>query len=150
MLQAAAIARDGVQPRRGPLRDALTLFDENGALLQAPAPLWQALCQRDWAALFITHRALWAEARLTLVGHALLEQLATAPRKPLTAHVLPADTVLAMDEAAWAAKPFSPLPVLGVPGWWPANADPSFYADAAVFRLAGTPRSTDTARRCRS
>lgn len=137
VLQAAAIARDGVQPRRGPLRDALTLFDENGALLQAPAPLWQALRQRDWAALFITHRALWAEARLTLVGHALLEQLATAPRKPLTAHVLPADTVLAMDEAAWAAKPFSPLPVLGVPGWWPANADHRFYDDPAVFRLGG-------------
>ena len=149
-LQAAALARDGVQPRRGPLRDALTLFDENGALLQAPPLLWQALRQRDWTALFITHRPLWAEARLTIVGHAMLEQLATAPRKPLTAHVLPADAVLAMDEAAWAAKPFSPLPVLGVPGWWPANADPAFYADTAVFRPAGSPRSTGSVRRCRS
>ena len=133
-LQAAAIARDGVQPRRGPLRDALTLFDENGALLQAPPPLWQALRQRDWMALFITHRPLWAEARLTIVGHALLEQLATAPRKPLTAHVLAAEAVLRMDETAWATKPFCPLPVLGVPGWWPGNAAPAFYADATVFR----------------
>ncbi len=149
-LQAAALARDGVQPRRGPLRDALTLFDENGALLQAPPLLWQALRRRDWAGLFITHRALWTEARLTLVGHALLEQLATAPRKPLTAHVLPSDSVLAMEESAWAAKPFCPLPVLGVPGWWPDNADPAFYADAAVFRPAGSPRSTGSARRCRS
>ena len=57
-LQATAIARDGVQPRRGPLRDALTLFDENGALLQAPPVLWQALRQRDWTGLFITHRPL--------------------------------------------------------------------------------------------
>jgi hypothetical protein len=133
-LQAAAIARDGVQPRRGPLRDALTLFDENGALLQAPPVLWHALRQRDWTGLFITHRALWDEARLTIVGHALLEQLATNPRKPLTSHVLPADAVPAMDTGDWAAKPFSPLPVLGVPGWWPANADAGFYADAAVFR----------------
>jgi len=149
-LQAAAIARDGVQPRRGPLRDALTLFDENGALLQGPPVLWQALRQRDWTRLFITHRALWADTRLTIVGHALLEQLATAPRKPLTAHVLPADAALAMDAAAWAAKPFCPLPVLGVPGWWPANADPAFYGDAAVFRPAGSLRSTGSARRCRS
>jgi hypothetical protein len=33
-----------------------------------------------------------------------------------------------------ARKPFSPLPLLGVPGWWPANEDPAFYADASVFR----------------
>jgi hypothetical protein len=26
------------------------------------------------------------------------------------------------------------MPVLGVPGWWPANVAPDFYADAAVFR----------------
>lgn len=134
-LQAAEIARHGVGGRRGPVRDALTLFDENGALLQAPPLLWQALRQRDWAALFITHRALWARARLVIVGHALLEKLATAPRKALTAHVLPADAVLAMDAAGWAAKPFCPLPVLGVPGWWAANGEAGFYADPAVFRL---------------
>lgn len=133
-LQAAEIARLGIAARRGPARDALTLFDENGALLHAPPPLWAALRARDWRALFVGHRALWAQARLTLVGHALLEQLATAPRKPLTAHVLVADDPLALDTAGWAAKPFAPLPVLGVPGWWPANADPAFYDDAAVFR----------------
>ena len=42
-LQAAEIARAGVGAVRGPLRDALTLFDENAALLQAPPPLWDAL-----------------------------------------------------------------------------------------------------------
>ncbi|MDH4392699.1 MAG: DUF3025 domain-containing protein [Aquabacterium sp.] len=143
-LQITEIARHGVGSQRGPVRDALTLFDENGALLHAPPPLWRALRQRDWPALFITHRALWADARLVIVGHALLEKLATAPRKALTAHVLPADAVLAdavladavlaMDATAWAAKPFCPLPVLGVPGWWPANAEAGFYEDAAVFR----------------
>ena len=35
-LQAAEIAAHGVGPVRGPLRDALTLFDENGALLSRP------------------------------------------------------------------------------------------------------------------
>jgi len=41
-LQAQAIARDGVGARRGPVRDAITVFDENGALLAAP-PLLCAL-----------------------------------------------------------------------------------------------------------
>ncbi|HQX67511.1 MAG TPA: DUF3025 domain-containing protein, partial [Ottowia sp.] len=27
-----------------------------------------------------------------------------------------------------------PLPLLGVPGWWPANQAPAFYDDAEVFR----------------
>jgi hypothetical protein len=132
-LQAAEINRAGIGTVRGPLRDALTLFDENGAVLVAPEVLLAALRQRDWQALFITHRCRWAEASLTLVGHALLEKLATAPRKALTAHVLLVDP-LALDAAGWAAKPFWPLPVLGVPGWWPGNDNPAYYADAAVFR----------------
>ena len=47
-LQAAEIAKAGVQPLRGPVRDALTVFDENAALLIAPQPLWDALAARDW------------------------------------------------------------------------------------------------------
>jgi hypothetical protein len=144
-LQAQAIAADGVQAVRGPLRDAVTVFDENGALLQAPDALWDALRARDWQRLFVDLRPLWAEARLVLFGHALLEKL-VFPRKPMVAHVFHApeamnsiaswDAWLAdqVDAAAWSAKPFTPLPVLGVPGWWPANAAPGFYDDAQVFR----------------
>jgi hypothetical protein len=132
-LQAAEISRAGVSASRGALRDALTLFDESGAWLQAPPELAAALRARDWQALFITHRARWAEASLTLVGHALLDKLANAPRKALTAHVLLVDP-LALDAAGWATKPFFPLPVLGVPGWWPDKADQDFYSDSAVFR----------------
>jgi hypothetical protein len=51
----------------------------------------------------------------------------------LTAHVLLADP-LALSEARCATKPFAPLPVLGIPGWWPANEDPRFYGDKTVFR----------------
>lgn len=142
-LQAAEIAARGVGATRGALRDALTLFDENGALWQdAPALLTQALAARDWHALFITHRALWQHHRFEIFGHALLEQLATAPRKGLTAHVLLSDP-LALTPAQWASKPFLPLPVLGIPGWWPANQDPVFYADTQVFRhlpLKGEPK----------
>ena len=135
-LQAGELARQGVGGRRGPLRDALTLMDENGALLQAPQALWTALLARDWPRLFVSQRPLWSQARLTIVGHALLEQLATAPRKALTAHVLCVEPGQApcIDAGTWAGKPFTPLPVLGVPGWWPDNDDPAFYDDAAVFR----------------
>jgi Protein of unknown function (DUF3025) len=116
------------------LRDALTLFDEFGALWpDAPPALAQALAARDWQTLFVGQRALWAGHRFEIFGHALLEQLDTAPRKGLTAHVLLADA-LALSPAQWARKPFFPLPVLGIPGWWPANQDPAFYEDARIFR----------------
>jgi len=144
-LQAAEIARAGVGATRGPLRDALTLFDENGAVLDAPPALWEALIARDWQALFVTQRSLWQDARLLLFGHALLEKLVT-PRKPITAHVLlthRAAGLAAFDDAAMArnfdakaleAKPFVPIPVLGVPGWCVENTSASFYADPQVFR----------------
>ena len=140
-LQAAEIGRAGIGMVRGPLRDALTLFDENGAVLDAPEVLLAALRQRDWSALFITHRQRWAEARLTVVGHALLEKLSTAPRKPLTAHVVLTDPHT-LDAAGWSAKPFWPMPVLGVPGWWPDNSGAGFYSDATVFRPQRGPMVT--------
>ncbi|GAB4213188.1 MAG: hypothetical protein Fur007_06880 [Rhodoferax sp.] len=140
-----ARAHHGPNGVRGPVRDALTLFDENGAVLQAPPALWTALHQRDWAVLFGPLRGLWREARLTLFGHALMEKL-VKPRKSITAHVYQApqaiDSIADLDD--WlaqdlvpkklAGKPFAPLPVLGVPQWWAANADPAFYADAQIFR----------------
>ena len=144
-LQAAQIAVDGVQPPRGPVRDALTLFDENAAFLLAPQPLWDALIARDWQRLFIELRPMWQDAQLVLFGHALLEKL-VSPRKPITAHVYrgqPATNSIA-DLDSWiagditaqklASKPFVPLPVLGVPGWCAENKKLSFYEDILVFR----------------
>jgi hypothetical protein len=144
-LQAAEIASAGVQDVRGPVRDALTVFDENAAFLLAPPQLWDALQQRDWRRLFVQYRPMWQQAQLVLFGHALLEKL-VYPRKPITAHVylahpavdsFPAlDAFLAADLEAGklAGKPFVPLPVLGVPGWWPENENFSFYDDSDVFR----------------
>ena len=149
-LQAAQIAHSGIQPVRGPARDALTVFDENAAFLQAPDALWDALVAKDWHRVFVTLRGEWQQAHLVLFGHALLEKL-VSPRKAITAHVYRAyaasNSIADMD--AWVAadlsadklatKPFAHLPVLGVPGWWPANRDPSFYADATVFRPPKSP-----------
>jgi hypothetical protein len=146
-LQAAQIASSGIQPVRGPARDALTVFDENAALLQAPDALWDALAAKDWHRLFVTLRPLWKDAQLILFGHALIEKL-VAPRKSITAHVYRVHAVshapahidgwLVHDLTAerLASKPFAHLPVLGVPGWWAANEDLHFYDDTGVFRAA--------------
>src|SRR4051812_47117293 len=154
-LQAGEIAASGIGSRRGPVRDAITVFDENGALLQAPLALWEALEARAWRRLFVELRPLWCQARLWIFGHALLEQLAV-PRKGLTAHVWRGDAALDSGAAAdaWlaarctaptlAGKPFTPLPVLGVPGWWPGNENFSFYDDSLVFRPRKTPEPTTT------
>lgn len=151
-LQADQLALAGAPcASRGPVRDALTLLDENGVLLQAPPVLIDALQRRDWQALFVTQRAAWGEARIVLFGHALLEKL-LRPRKGITAHVwvVPAacDSMTqwladSVTPQQLAAKPFLPLPVLGVPGWCAANASPDFYADAGVFR----PAQKETAAR---
>lgn len=151
-LQAEAIARDGIGGRRGPVRDAITVFDEFGALLDAPAQVFAALREHAWRRLFVDLRPLWARARLLVFGHALLEQLAVAPRKDLTAHVwhepvamdsiADADALLAARLApeVLAGKPFLPLPVSGVPGWSRENTNFSFYDDSHVFRPRKTPQ----------
>lgn len=142
-LQAEQIAALGIGARRGPVRDALTLFDENGALLAAAPDLVEDLRERRWQRLFVEQRGRWqAEARLVVFGHALLEKL-VAPWKSVTAHVwveqagaeqAGADGPQRLSAARLAGKPFLPLPVLGVPGWWPANEDARFYDDPQVFR----------------
>ena len=85
-LQADDIGRHGVSAKRGALRDAATLFDENAALLRAPRALTGALRSHDWQRVFIEQRALWQQSELMLFGHALLEKL-VHPRKAITAHV---------------------------------------------------------------
>lgn len=147
-------------PARGPMRDRLTLLDENGACLigDDPEPA-AALRAHDWTGLFVRGRSAFQRGtRVLLFGHGLMQRL-MRPYKAACAHalVLDDDTVHAGGEptpdADWMARADGrlaarirtltlaerplPLPVLGVPGWWPANASPGFYDDAAVFRPAG-------------
>ena len=157
-LQSAQIALAGVGKSRGPARDAATIFDENSALLVVrdsadSRALVAALRGHQWSEAFCDRRAVFGgEAQVWLFGHALMEKL-VAPRKAITAHtrvVTAGDAYFALApdaRRAWidghvcamlAAEPlstacFTPLPVLGVPGWWPQQ-DQAFYADASVFR----------------
>lgn len=150
-LQAAAIERDGISARRSALRDAATLLDENALLLVSDDDaMVERLRRHDWRAALVDARAAWHERiRPLACGHALLQKLA-APYKSITAHgwhvPLPAGTPLQTVDAwlaaaltpALSARLLVPIPVLGIPGWSPDNADAAFYDDPAVFRARRT------------
>jgi len=141
-------AGDREGSKRGPLRDAATLFDENAALwIGLDASFEAALRAFDWRELFVRRRVQLGESvQLMVFGHALLEKL-ESPYKAVTAHAWPLRVStdaslaeidqalsLALDAETLSTRAFCPLPVMGFPGWCAANADPRFYDDAAVFR----------------
>jgi hypothetical protein len=152
-LQHEEIARLGGVTKRGPVRDALTLWDENLAVLVAhnhSGLLTSLLKARDWPALFVEHRSKWQlDWRVRLFGHALMEKLDT-PYKSITAHVLilqspSADWTIIdsmlfdwlsnpLQQAALTPRVFLPLPVMGIPGWCVENEDFGFYCDTEIFR----------------
>jgi hypothetical protein len=160
-LQAAQIERAGIGKSRGPARDAATLFDENCALLVVRDHpqgrlLVEALRNHQWHSAFVDQRNTFnGEAEVWLFGHALMEKLVT-PYKSITAHtwiVTAPDEFFLMEHNAqrgWldehvanelqlrdldglSTHCFTPLPVLGIPGWWQPQ-DRDFYDDAKVFR----------------
>lgn len=142
--------------RRGKLRDALTLFDECGVIVFSTATgILDALAQRRWRDAF-TASDFSTRTRVAICGHAMLEKY-LAPYKSMTAKALlmivdeafmrqPRDLLLARIDEAIAGKmlagslltqpaDLSPLPLSGVPGWWPFEPqDESFYDDQQVFR----------------
>lgn len=137
---------------RGELRDALTLFDESGAIIVSDdTHLIEALRAHAWHALFWQHRALWGRhIECWIFGHAIYEK-ALDPYIGLTAKALcvpvnadyfvldKTDRAAYLDAAvalAWREnRPvLSPLPVLGVPGWCSDNASQVFYANRRYFR----------------
>ncbi|MFC7518514.1 DUF3025 domain-containing protein [Herbaspirillum sp. GCM10030257] len=141
------------QSRRGPVRDAATIFDENAALLVSrDVALVESLRTHAWQHAWLAHRDDFIrDCEVWLFGHALMEKL-VKPFKSITAHAW----VLIVDDAyfemhgeakrRWLdaavaqslagglkTADFSPLPVLGVPGWWDRQ-DEAFYGDTTVFR----------------
>lgn len=143
--------------RRSAARDALTAFDEDGMVIAVADPALAKLVRGfRWRELFVHRRAHLAGAfEPFVIGHGLCEKL-LAPFIGLTAKALlvPVDPDFArwpmtarsavLDDAVAAVvrdparlgspAGLSPLPVLGLPGWWPGNVDPAFYDDTAYFR----------------
>lgn len=138
---------------RGRVRDAATIFDENAALIITRDPeLVEALRNHEWRHVFIGRReAFLQDYDVWLFGHALMEKL-ELPYKGITAHAwtVEADNTFfilsPMEKRIWvdeqvskqlayglSTSSFTPLPVLGLPGWW-GSQEESFYSDTKVFR----------------
>ena len=149
-----AIARGEVG--RGPFRDAATLLDECGVILPVcDDVLAQALRDMDWQTLFVTRAADWGQRIDShVLGHALFEQgLAMHIGWCGKALLLPvAESFFQLDywrrqqqldarlaallaDDSWLARPreLLPLPLLGLPGWWPQQ-DAAFYGNSNYFR----------------
>lgn len=146
---------------RGPLRDALTQFDECGVVVGGCRPdLWSALCAHRWREVFVEQRVeLLRSTRFIVFGHASHDALA-APfvglcGKALFVEVdeawlnlpesesLPAlDTQLATRFSTGSFSPhdWQPLPLLGIPGATADNEAPDYYDDRRQFRPARTMR----------
>ncbi|HKW37035.1 MAG TPA: DUF3025 domain-containing protein [Burkholderiales bacterium] len=154
------VARRG-EPQRGTARDVLTLFDEGGIVVaSADAKLSALLRDFRWKDLFWTHRArIGGSMRFHVFGHAIYEK-ALQPYKGATAkalivdvspELLAAPTQKQLEEldgraaeyfsgaqALVSTRSLAPLPILGIPGWEPANEREAYYDDASQFR----PRRT--------
>ena len=147
----------GQSGSRGAVRDALTLFDESGVFIAcSDASLAQLLADFQWRALFVQRRAdVQRHMRFFVIGHALQEQmLRPYPGVTGKAFILDCDAAFMhrplpeqlceLDErtAQWISRPgalastrvLSPLPLLGIPGWDPANAEAAYYDNTNVFR----------------
>lgn len=144
-------------PNRGPVEDALTLFDEGGVIVAASSQeLPDLLRAFAWKQLFWRRReAVSVHMRFFLFGHALYEK-ALRPFTGITGRGLcfdvdeaflraaPAEQLAQMDArvAAHIAAPdrmtatrdLAPVPILGVPGWCAENEVESYYDNRDYFR----------------
>lgn len=142
---------------RGRVRDALTILDEDGVIVATPQPDLLDLVRRAmWKELFWRRRPeVVAGMRFFAFGHALYHK-ALAPfigltgkavllevagdflASPLAGQLRTLDerlgAMLSAEALFRTPQELLPLPVLGVPGWYPANTREKFYDDAVYFR----------------
>lgn len=144
-------------PGRGPVRDALTQFDECGVLVVSADPDIPALlAAHAWEEALWTRRArLRDSTRFLIFGHGSWDQLrqpffglcAKAIYRQVTADWLHLPVPARQAEAdAWLAgrladpdRPFdkaalSPLPLLGIPGVTADSERADYYRDTRQFR----------------
>ncbi len=142
---------------RGPVQDAMTLFDEGGVIVAArDRELLRQLADFAWKELFWRNRArVVAEMRFYLFGHALYEK-ALRPftgitgrgilievdadffAAPLPGQIARLDAMtaarLADPARLCSTRELAPVPILGVPGWCADNARERYYESPDYFR----------------
>lgn len=144
---------------RGTARDVLTLFDESGVVIAcAQEELGGMLRQHQWKSLFWQRRSeVTMNMRFFVFGHSLYEKalrpyigltgkaliLPVEPgflALPLARQLAEIDAMMAAHflgpDSLQATSSLSPLPLLGVPGWWPDNDHEIFYENTRYFRPA--------------
>lgn len=153
---ATAGGEAGAGGPRGKERDAMTHFDECGAVVVAEdASLLDLLAAFRWRELFVERRqAVCCGLRVFVFGHATYEALLSPFRgltakcvltsvapgwlaQPLVDQLAAIDGWLAADLAAGRhgdPRALQPLPLLGVPGVVRENDDPAYYDDTWQFR----------------
>ena len=145
------------QPNRTPLENKLTHLDENGVIVvSCNQPLIELLKAQRWQELFWQQRAtVQTQMQFFIIGHALyekalnpyvgmtgsaviFEQSEAFFTLPLAQKLGEIDRLMGqcLYEQEWLAAltKLAPVPILGVPGWWPANEHYSFYENKSYFR----------------
>lgn len=157
------VLRAAVRPlERGPVRDAITQFDECGVLVVGmAADLQQALRAHRWREVFVDRRAeVQQTTRFVVFGHASHDAL-RAPFVGLCGKALfldlPGGSSLEEIDIAlkrrvasasalhpcgnFSPRDWQPLPLLGIPGATADNESPAYYEDTRQFRPARTMRA---------
>lgn len=155
-LHVAEIEQQQEKQNRTRKRDALTLFDETGIIfVSSDESSIEALKGHEWESLFVDKRSdWWRSTSVYIFGHGLFEK-ALSPYIGMTANALSIqidadffsqdrhvqmqalDLLIAKElQQGILETPasLSPLPVLGVPGWWQDNNDTEFYNNKNYFR----------------
>ena len=160
--EALNLARAAGSEARGPMRDALTQFDECGVIVAGTAPdLWQGVCAHRWREVFVRRRAeLLRTTRFIVIGHASHDALG-APFAGLCGKAMfievgaawldlpPAQALDQLDArlaevlatGSFAPRDWQPLPLLGIPGATGDNEQPDYYDDTRQFRPPRTMRA---------
>lgn len=144
--------------------NAMSLFDECGAIIVCSNPaLLEMVRNFAWKDLFWRNRTAFEhEIRCFMFGHALMQKVLN-PYVGITANCLLLEVPqsffrsthaqqLAQLDLQMAGKmqsenllpnprALSPLPLLGVPKWWPDNTDAAFYDNVDYFRPGRSQRS---------
>jgi hypothetical protein len=134
-----------VDNKRSRQRDLLTLFDECGVIVIAHSHYLEMIRQHQWHELFVENKNSWlnGEIKIKTFGHAMFEKYLN-PYIGMTAQALLLDkTPNNIDEfiadgmlnkhLLLSKKELSPLPLLGIPNWYP-NQNSGFYSNKNYFR----------------
>jgi len=126
-------------------RDLLTLFDESGVIVFANDYILELIKKHKWQELFIEKKQDWLNNNIKIItfGHALYEKYLN-PYIGMTAQALLLNPMkessstfisegLLNNSILQSKSEMSPLPLLGIPGWY-KNQNNVFYTNQRYFR----------------